>query len=281
MSNRSEADPTPAGPGGLPPQYQQPSGSQPGGQPPYHPAYHQPPGQPAYGQPTYQPPGAPGFRVGEAIGYGWSKVTGNFGPWVLFMLICVAVSWAFSGLMRVPAALLDQGTRLGSWSVASPRGVDASFGGTVIGVLGTILAMIAAAMMARGALEETRGRPPALSGFFRFANVGAVLLTAAVLGLALELGYTLCFLPGLLVLVFTVFALYFLADRSQGTWESIRLSMTLAAQNFGSVLLLLFTLFGVNILGALACGLGLFVTLPVTHVAIAFAYRRLLGQPVY
>lgn len=261
----------PPGGGGYPP----PGGGYPpagGGYPPPGGAYP-PPGQPAYA-------GAAPFAVGDAIGFGWKKFWANPWPWVLAMLIFLLINTLFSWL----SGGFD---RLGDYTSDNygDSGMFASFGLSFLGILltivGVIISYLIAAFYSRGALDETQGRKPDVAAFFRIANVGNVLLAAFFVAVMSIIGYFLCILPGIAVGIFSAFVYYFTLDKQQDAITAIKSSWSLVAKNFGSVFLLLLALLGINIVGFLVCLIGLLVTLPLSYIAVAYAYRRLIGeQPV-
>ena len=47
-----------------------------------------------------------------------------------------------------------------------------------------------------------------------------------------------------------------------------------------SPLLLILALAAINLVGAIPCGLGLLVTMPVSVIALTYAYRVLTGGPL-
>ncbi|WP_069387627.1 hypothetical protein [Cellulosimicrobium cellulans] len=148
----------------------------------------------------------------------------------------------------------------------------------LLSVVGSIIGYLVTAFFTRGALDETAGRRPDVAAFFRIGNVVNVVLAAVLVSILTTVGLFLCILPGLAVMAFSVFVYNVTLDRDQDAITAIRSSWSLVAKRFGSVLLLLLALLGINILGAIPLGLGLFVTIPLTYVAVAFAYRRLLGE---
>jgi uncharacterized membrane protein len=267
-------------------------------EPPQQPGYGQQPppyGQqqpPAYGQqqpPAYgqqQPPpygqsgyptgfAAPPFAVGEAISYGWRKVTANLGPWLLVALVLLAVTVLFNWL----SGTFDQYTEVYDFSdtdIAELGGI--TFASVLLSFVGTILSYLVTAFLTRGALDETTGNRPGFGAFFRISNLLHVLLAAFLVSIMTTVGLFLCILPGIAVALFSAFVYYFALDRGEGAIAAIGSSWSLVAKNFGPVFLLLLALLGINILGAIPLGLGLFVTIPLSYVAVAFAYRRLTGQ---
>ena len=263
---------------GYPPQADSP-GFPPQGGAPGAPGYP-PPGTPYPAPPGY-PSGGPGgyvgppFAVGEAVSYGWRKVTSNLGPWILVALIFIAVNVAWN----LVTGGFDQFTDaydFGDTNLAAVTGI--TFTSVLLSVVGTVISYLVTAFFTRGALDEVDGRRPDVAAFFRIGNVVNVLLAALIVGVLTSVGLVLCILPGIAVAIFSAFVYYFTLDQGQDAITAVRSSWSLVAKNFGSVFLLLLALLGINLLGAIPFGLGLFVTIPLSYVAVAFAYRRLVGQ---
>ncbi|OLT53993.1 hypothetical protein BJF88_00405 [Cellulosimicrobium sp. CUA-896] len=213
--------------------------------------------------------------MGEAVSYGWRAVTSNLGPWIVVALIFLAVNVAWNLITGGFSQLWDSYDDNGA-SVAAVTGL--TFTSVLLSVIGTIVGYLITAFFTRGALDETAGRRPDVAAFFRISNVVHVVLAAVLVTILTTVGLVLCILPGLAVIVFSAFVYNFTLDRQQDAIAAIRSSWSLVAKSFGTVLLLLLALLGINILGAIPLGLGLFVTIPLSYVAVAFAYRRLLGE---
>ncbi|WP_171468081.1 hypothetical protein [Cellulosimicrobium sp. 72-3] len=269
------------GPGTPPPgAYPPPSGAYPppaGGYPPPAGGYPPPPG--SYpgaaggygGQPGYA---GPAFGVGDAISYGWRRVTSNLGPWILVALIFLAVNIAWSWITGGFDQFQDQ-FDYSDTNFAALGGL--TFTSVLLGIVGTAIGYLITAFFTRGALDEVDGRRPDVAAFFRIGNVLNVLLAALIVGVLSGIGLVLCVLPGLAMLLFSAFVYYVALDQGVDAITAIRTSFSLVAKNFGQVFLLLLALVGINILGAIPCGLGLFVTIPLSYVAVGYAYRRLTG----
>ncbi|GAA4848277.1 hypothetical protein GCM10023221_29150 [Luteimicrobium xylanilyticum] len=276
----------PAQPGAYPPPGQQaPYGQQPpsyGQQPPAYGqqapgAYPPPPG----GFPT-APPTAAGaygaatpFQVGDAISFGFRRFGQNVGAWLLLALILLGINlvWGLiSGDYDRIRDAFDSNTNTAS--------VSLGFGGIVMSIIGFVISSFITAFLTKGGLDESAGKKPSVGEFFQIRNFGNVLLAAVIVGILTGVGLVLCILPGLAVALFSAFTYYFVIDRNLAAFDAIRASWNLVAKNFGSVLGLLVLLFLLNVAGAIVCGLGLFVTIPVSYIAVGFAYRRLTGSQV-
>jgi uncharacterized membrane protein len=70
---------------------------------------------------------------------------------------------------------------------------------------------------------------------------------------------------------------YFIADRQMEFWPAMEASRTLIWENFGGFFLFVLALIGINILGLIACGVGLFITIPLSLCSTAVAYREMTG----
>ncbi|PJI93352.1 hypothetical protein [Luteimicrobium subarcticum] len=280
-------------PGGFPPPQQpyaqQPYGQQPYGQQPYgqpDPGSYPPPQQPyGYGQqpqdqfvpggyPAAPPPTGQvqGSIIGDAIGYGFRTLFKNFGSWFLLALILLAFNVIWGLITRGASDFTD-----------SDGDFKFHFGiaGVLLNLVGLVVSYFITAFLTNGALRETAGHRPDVGSFFQVRNMGNVVLAALLVGLGTGIGLVLCIIPGLVFALFSAFTYYAALDRDLPAIDAIKTSWSLVAKNFGAVLGLLVLLFLLNIGGAVLCGLGLFITIPASYIAVGYAYRRLSGQPVY
>ena len=106
-----------------------------------------------------------------------------------------------------------------------------------------------------------------------------LLVVNLVYGLLVVLGVLLCIVPGVYLAVAWMFATPLVLDRGMEFWPAMEESRRLAHP-------LWFPLFGLQLLGALlsvvgglACLVGLFVTAPISVMAMLYAYEDLFGRP--
>ncbi|WP_369374948.1 hypothetical protein AB1046_10250 [Promicromonospora sp. Populi] len=303
MSENTPQNPyEPSAGGPTPPQ--NPSGSTPptgptelptGPTPPPGPA--QPPvapSQPPYGGPA-QPPAYAGpegtygtqpsgpFAVGEALGFAWNRFKGNWLFWVLFVLLLVIVFGIFNG-----STISEYSDRANDVAEAQATGVGmgmgigtgVSFGSTSLGIVGSLILSVLSALGINAALREVSGEKATWGNLFKISSYGMVILTGLLLLVANFIGLLLCGLGAIALAIFAPFTYHHVVDKSLGAWTALTSSFRLVGQNFGAVFLLELALLGINILGSIPCGLGLFITLPLSIVAMAFAFRRLTGGPI-
>ncbi|MDO3650942.1 hypothetical protein [Nocardia mangyaensis] len=222
-------------------------------------------------QPGY-PPAGPKLGVGDALGYAWEKFKNNAVVWIAIVLIAFLIQLALNLL----------------FSVGNTGDTDysdgVSFGFSVWGFIGTIVSTVVgyliSAAFVRGALHEIDGHKPGFGAFFQFSRVGAVILAGLLVGVATGVGLLLCILPGLVIAFFTWWTMQFVIDQDQDPVSAIKSSFSAISSNAGPLLLLALALFGINVVGALLCGLGLLVSIPLTIIASTYAYRVVVGGPV-
>jgi hypothetical protein len=111
-----------------------------------------------------------------------------------------------------------------------------------------------------------------LDGYFPF------LLTHILFGLVVAAGFVLLFVPGVIWAVTYGFAPLLCAAEGYDPVESLRESRRLTMGHRRELFLFGLLCLGVNLLGALALGIGLFVTIPTTLIAMAHVLRGLQTQ---
>ena len=111
-----------------------------------------------------------------------------------------------------------------------------------------------------------------LPHFFKYL-LGTILYLLIVLS-----GIMLLIIPGIIWSVKYSFVGYFIVDKGLGPIEALKES-SLITNGAKQDLFLFWSLISVvNFLGVLAFFIGLFVTIPITVVAIGFVYRKLLNK---
>ena len=103
--------------------------------------------------------------------------------------------------------------------------------------------------------------------------LGAILFSLIVLA-----GFVLLVVPGIALSVMLQYYSYFIIDKNMGPVEAIKASAALTKGVRWKLFGFLLALGLINIVGALLLVVGLFATVPVSLVAVAFVYRKLLPQ---
>jgi len=200
------------------------------------------------------------FSIEEALRFGWTTTKANLKPLLLL------------GLVGAVLGLLNQ-------ALAGPGPND----GLRALMLLFVQVLQAALMMVwiRTALALQDGkklewaRPPSLVGDFL-----TFLLTWVLYGLVVGVGLLLLIVPGIIWGLKFGFSTFLVVDKKLDPIEAFRESSRLTLGVKGQLLEFALLLLGVNILGAIALGVGLFVTIPTTFIAAAHVFRRLQARAV-
>jgi uncharacterized membrane protein len=128
-----------------------------------------------------------------------------------------------------------------------------------------------------GCLDIADGRPVTIGSFFKPRNFGMAFLAALIIGVLTSIGYSLCLVQGLILTLFVQFTILFIVDRSQSAINGLTSSASLVWSNFGNSLLVWLAAMAATFVGALACGVGLLVAVPVVALVLTYAYRKFSG----
>lgn len=277
------APPPPGGGFGGPPPAGPPGGGY-GGPPPAGP----PPGGGYGGPPAGGPPAQ--WDVGAAVNYGWTKFQANMGQMILAALAIFAGAVLIYGIAFVaiilPAGDSDYECKFdadGAYSCSGDTGGLGLLGFIVLALLYVVFfvyAQVIGAGLIREALAVTEGRQFTTAGVFKFQNIGNVIVTSLLVGLGTFVGTILCVIPGIVFGFMSMFSLFFVVDKNLAPVDAIKASFELVKNNVGSTIIWYLVAYVIALVGAILCGVGLLVAIPVILVGTAFTYKKLTGQPV-
>jgi len=202
------------------------------------------------------------FTIGSAIRIGWE--TFKTRPWffigasaiiVLAYLLVAAMSIPFDvvGTLEEPSLL-------------------ATAASTLIGAPVT-MGVIAFSLVAHANPETVT-----LSVLWRLQPYWKFVGTSVLFWIATGMGIPLLFLPGLVGLVFFMFALVIVVDQELSPIEAMKESMRITEGYRWRLLGLNAAFFIIAMAGILAFGIGILVAMPVIMLATVHAYRALLFQ---
>jgi uncharacterized membrane protein len=130
-------------------------------------------------------------------------------------------------------------------------------------------------------LKRVRGQEATIQDVF--AGFSPAFLQLFLAGLVKDLltgsGMFLCLIPGIYLAVAWVFTLFLVIDKRMEFWPAMETSRKVVTKNWFGMFVFMLACFGVNLLGALACGIGLLITMPITLGAIACAYEDIFVSP--
>ena len=179
---------------------------------------------------------------------GWEIFKSRAGEFIVFTVIIAAVAALFSKLNFIG-------------SFATTAVVPPLYAGFIIVVF----------MLFKG--QEVR-----FSDFFKGFNYFLPLVLASlVMSILIALGTILLILPGIYLMVSYMFVSLLIVDYHMEFWQAMETSRQIVTKNWFSLFVFFLVLFVVNLLGALALGIGLLVTAPLSVCSVCVAYRDIVG----
>ncbi len=207
----------------------------------------------------------PPFSATDALGYGWKGFTANIAPLAVIGLVLVLVSIATNWLSR---------------------GFDSALISLAGSLLATFLSLVVGLGLIRAALAILDGGRPSVEQLLSTRDVWPYFLASVVVAAIVTVGLLLCVIPGLIAGFLLQFYGYAIIDKKSDSVTTapestpigaIRASVEVVTANIGPLILLAVLCFLLNIAGALLCGVGLLVTLPVSAISVAYAWRYFSG----
>jgi uncharacterized membrane protein len=194
------------------------------------------------------------FSNSDAVRFGWNTIRAHLAPLIIL--------GAAGGMLTLISQSLARNA-----------------GGAVLGLAVQLLQVVVALALTRVAMKLYDGEPvdlanpgPLLAGFWPW------LLISFLYGLVVTVGLALLIVPGIVLGLTFCFAPFFTAEGQRDVVEAFRQSSRLVRgskmQLFGLSLMLL----GLNLLGLLALGIGVMVTMPMSVLAMVYAFRQLQGH---
>jgi hypothetical protein len=86
-----------------------------------------------------------------------------------------------------------------------------------------------------------------------------------------------CLIPSLIMHIVTGFTLPLIVDRRMDPVEAIAVSFKVTMKNLGEVILAIIVVIGINLVGLVACLVGLIVTTPFSITFLACVYAHVFG----
>jgi len=233
----------------------------------------------------------PRLHIGEALHYGWDKTIKNF--------------WRFVGVFLVALVVL---IAVNALTLVVP--MDDAFLSVVVNIVTTVVGILIALGIYRVVLNVSGGKKPDIGDLFSFHRFGWYLLGSIIVAIGLVLAFLITLIPGgivaaieagadrdvtsgliilglgavvgvALIIAFSLLWALFpfvLLDENTNAFRALGTSWDLVAKHFWSYLGLRIVSLILNVIGFLLLGIGLLVTIPLTAMADAYAYKFLSGQ---
>jgi serine/threonine protein kinase/cytochrome c-type biogenesis protein CcmH/NrfG len=223
---------------------------------------------------TDAPASAPAVSTGEILARdytlniryclrrGWALVRNDFWPLVGMSAFVLVVLSAASSFEVVWTSGNSSGNPSGKTSILGLLLSGPLMGGLYLYFLKKIR-------------REDAGVETAFTGFrqpFPHLVIGGFLAS-----LLTVLGFVCLVLPGVYLFVAWIFTFPLIVERRLDFWPAMRLSRKIISKHWWKFFGFLIVLALINVAGMAACGVGLFITFPVTFAALTYAYEDITG----
>jgi uncharacterized membrane protein len=190
------------------------------------------------------------FRIKDALSFGWKEVKKNFWFLVLFTFATIVVG-AILGGGKNPSVISQ--------------------------FLGVLVSFFMTFTFARIGLDALKGKGFSWKDVFDINwNVFGLYIIASILCMiAYTIGFALLIIPGLIVLVRLTFFGFIILEGETSPIHAIKKSWAMTKGKFWHLFAFALLLGLIDVAGALLLGVGLLVTVPLTLIALAYAYDKL------
>jgi uncharacterized membrane protein len=198
-------------------------------------------------------PPAPSAAISfDVYGQAWTLFQQQAVNWVLLILVQMAISFGASFVL----ALLP-----------------------IIGqIVGMLLSVVLSAGVYGAAIKHVRGGKVEIGDLFTgFSNLGNVLAGGVLMTLATMVGMVFCIVPGIIVAGLLMFTYFLIMDRKVGGVDALKMSMDTLKPQLGMAAVFVLVTILIMAAGAIACGVGLLVTIPIGILSLALTYRNVMG----
>jgi uncharacterized membrane protein len=127
-------------------------------------------------------------------------------------------------------------------------------------------------------MKKVLGQRTEFGDLFKgFSFFVPALVASIITGIFIIIGSLLCIIPGLVVAAMYMFVYLFIVDRKMDFWPAMQASHAIVKKDYLGFTLFLLAMVAINILGVLACFVGVFITMPIQFAAITVAYKEIAG----
>ena len=127
--------------------------------------------------------------------------------------------------------------------------------------------------------NKMRGKPINIGDIAKgFDFFLPAVLSGLLISTFTSIGFVFCIVPGFIVAALYLLTPAFILEKKLDFWQAMEASRRTASGHIFELVVFVLLLGVINLLGVLACVVGLLVTVPLSFVAVALAYDDLVGM---
>lgn len=250
-------------------------------EPPYQPPQESPIPSPyvaTTGGPV--PPSGPAQINFDVIGRAWEVLKPNIGIWIGAFLVYLII---VSVISTIIVLLGGSGARLFPTPGEVPAGMPAQ--NVPVMIIGQLIQFVVSQFLMGGlyrmAINQVRKGTIDFGDLFSAADVLPTLLGAAILtAIATTVGFLFCIIPGLLIASLLIFTTPLIVDKKMGAIDAMRTSIDVLKPQMWMALAFALVVGLIAIAGAMLCGIGMLITVPLAFLSLAILYRDFFPETV-
>ncbi|NQU17824.1 MAG: hypothetical protein HQ564_07130 [Candidatus Saganbacteria bacterium] len=214
------------------------------------------------------------ISIGEALGFGWEKFKANVGFFILLLLAMMVVPFAYMIAAAIVGGLLGFiGYAIGIGEVVTVLVMVLIY----VGYLAVI--MLLQIGMIKIPLGFCDNQVPKITDLLSGKDKLLTYTLGSILFfLIVTAGMFLFVIPGIIFALMFCFYGFLIVDKGMKPVDALKKSAEITKGVRPQLFLFAIVLWLVNLLGMLCLFVGVFVSLPVTFLATAYVYRKLLMQ---
>lgn len=200
------------------------------------------------------------FSIGDALNFGWETTKAN----IFFFIGVLITVFVIEAVPRVAGDLTVE---------------DYPIVAIIFYIIATVVNMVLTMGFIRIMLRFCDGEKPEFADLFSCFHLFFKYMVAAIFfGLIVLGGLILLVVPGIIWGIKFQFFPYFIVESGLGPIESLKRSSAITDGAKMDLFLFVLVLIGINIAGVLCCLVGLFASIPIAMLAVAYVYRTLLAH---
>lgn len=213
------------------------------------------------------------FSISEAVKYGWEKMKANLWFFVIAFIIALVIQMIPNMFRPAGTPIYDQyGYQANVSAPTSPLFI-------LVTIIFALIKMVVDMGFLKAALNINDNQKPELIELYKNYPLLLKYLAGSILfGLIVVVGFMLLIIPGIIFAVKLQYYSFLIVDKGMGPIAALKRSWEMTS-GVGMRLFLFGVVLGlINVAGALALLIGLFVTVPTTLIASSFVYRKLVNR---
>ncbi len=215
----------------------------------------------------------PAFSIGNAVQFGWKTVRNHFLYFFLLQLIVGGVAVLPKIIDLIARAFADQRLKMNEGDTVAVIALLLSMAlGLVCALLSAYLDLGAKRIYLKSVSTVPNDYLDLKSPLKQFL---LFLCAGFLFGVMVAIGYVFLIIPGIILTLMFQFFSYAMIERGMGPLMALQYSMDITRGAKWQLFLFGLVVFGINMLGVLALGVGLFVTVPLSALAMVHVYSQL------